>query len=52
MLEDLKMLVKSEFVYLNVLLNLDVLSKISKVLGPGNISKALVLSSSFKVLFK
>ena len=65
LLEALEMPVKSEVAYLNVLQNLNVHSKISKVLEPGNISKALVFSfgfrniskvlvfsSNFKVLFK
>ena len=43
MLDDLEMLAKSEVAYLNVLLNLNVHSNISKILVPGNISKLIVL---------
>ena len=60
-LEGLELPVKSVVAYFNVLINLNVHSKISKVLVPGNISevlvvgnisKVLVLSFSFKVLIE
>ena len=50
MLKDLEIPLKYEVAYLNVLLNVNVCSKISKGLEPGNISKVLVLFCSFQVI--
>ena len=50
MLKDLEIPLTYEVAYLNVLLNVNVCSKISKGLEPGNISKVLVLFCSFQVI--